>query len=125
MAQIKLKRGLVKHQLPGMLEVFIYFLSFLLYELPSADSADAHELKLRYNLIVISTIVYIGVRALSGLWWACCSRTTTTAVKAFEEELATALAEQLQKDPTKLLMIAEHAASEVVRRQQIQGNKPA
>jgi len=122
MAQIKLKRGLVKHQTP-MLDGFMTFMSFLLYELPSADSADAHELRLRYNLIVISTIVYIGVRALSRLWWTCCGRTTTTAVKAFEEELATALAEQLQKNPTRLLMIAEHAASEVLRRQQIQGKK--
>ena len=99
-----------------MLDIVTTFLSSLLYELPDADSPDAHEIKLRYNLIVLATIVYVCARALSGLWWRYCTNKKTT--EAFQEELATALAEELQKNPAKLLMIAESAASEVLRRQQ-------
>ncbi len=101
------------------------FLSFLLYELPSADSADAHEVKVRYNLIMISTILYLCVQALSRLWWKYCSRTATTTVKAIaEEELATELSEalvkELEENPAKLLAIAEIAASKMLQLRQAQ-----
>ena len=103
-----------------MLDIVITFLSSLLYELPDADSPDAHEIKLRYNLIVLATIVYVCARALSGLWWRYCTNEKKKTTEAFQEELATALAEELQKNPAKLLVIAESAASEVLRRQQAQ-----
>lgn len=90
----------------------------ILYELPAEDSADAHEIKLRYNFIIISTLLYICVQAISKLWWRYCKRAPTT--DKFEQALATALAEELQSNPDNLLIIAQHAASEVLRRKQAQ-----